>query len=101
MVSNIYTLTKNFPEEEKYGLISQLQRAAISVPSNISEGCGRNTNPQISHFINIALGSLYQVETQVTISSNLNFIKEEIGNELLEEINQLKKMTRAFISSLE
>jgi len=100
LVLSIYNSTKNFPAEEKFGLQSQIQRAAVSIPSNIAEGCGRDTNAQISHFINIALGSLCEVETQLIIAKRLKYINQSKSEILIEEINQLQKMTRTFIKTL-
>ena len=75
-VVSVYELTNNFPKDENFGLISQLRRAAISIPSNIAEGCARGSDKQIYHFVNIALGSLAEVETQLEISQRLGYIKD-------------------------
>jgi len=63
LVKIIYQTSKSFPSEEKFGLTSQIRRAAVSVPSNIAEGCGRDTDPQLKNFMNIAIGSICEVET--------------------------------------
>jgi four helix bundle protein len=76
LVKEIYTLTKTFPKEEMYALSSQLKRAAVSVPSNIAEGCGRNYKKDTIQFLHIARGSLYETETQVEIARMNNFIQE-------------------------
>ena len=75
-VIEIYKLTGNFPKEEIFGLSSQLRRAAISVPSNIAEGCARASDKQIYHFINIAIGSLAEIEAQLEIAYKLEYIAD-------------------------
>ena len=96
LASEIYKATSLFPKEEKYGLVDQLNRSAISVPSDIANGCSRNTDLQMIDFINIAIGSLSKIETQLIISSNLNFINEADGQNLITEVDELKKMATGF-----
>ena len=74
LVKDIYLLTSNFPKEEKFGLISQINRCSISIPSNIAEGSSRSSNKEFSHFIKIALGSLFELETQIILSSDFKMI---------------------------
>ncbi len=76
LVMIIYEITKDFPNNESFGLISQLRRSAVSIPSNIAEGCARGSDKQIYHFVNIALGSLAELETQLEISKRLGYIKD-------------------------
>jgi four helix bundle protein len=89
---NIYKVTSDFPQEEKYGLISQLRRCSISVPSNIAEGAGRSSDKEYKHFIDISYGSLYELETQVVISNRLGLIPDDVFRELDGEINEIQKM---------
>jgi four helix bundle protein len=98
LVTDIYKLTKNFPKEEIYGLSSQMQRAAVSYPSNVAEGAARNSKPDYIRFIYIALGSLSELETQVIISKNLGYTSD--NEKLLNEIEILRKMTLNFIRHL-
>jgi len=70
LTTDIYKLLASFPTDEKFGLISQLKRAAVSVPSNIAEGAGRNSNKEFNHFLSISLGSLFELKTQLIISKN-------------------------------
>ena len=76
LVKDIYLLTKNFPSDEKFGLINQLRRGAVSIPSNIAEGASRQSSKETIQFLYVALGSLSEVETQVEIARNLDYISE-------------------------
>jgi four helix bundle protein len=98
LVTEVYKLTKNFPKEETYGLSSQMQRAAVSYPSNIAEGAARNSKPDYIRFVYIALGSLSELETQVIISKKLGYTSNI--EKLLDEIAILRKMTLNFIKHL-
>jgi four helix bundle protein len=93
LVKWIYEYTADFPKEEMYGLTSQMRRAAVSVPSNIAEGCGRNSSRELSHFLNIALGSLTELDTQVDISIMLSYLKMSSDldkyRELMTRVRQL------------
>lgn len=92
LVTSIYKATKGFPDTERFGLISQLQRAAVSIPSTIAEGAGRNGKGEFWHFLGIALGSSYEVETQLIIANQLNLIESETSTTLLIELNEIQKM---------
>lgn len=97
-VVEIYQLTNGFPESEKYGLISQLRRAAVSVPSNISEGAGRKSKKEFIQFLHIALGSLNEIETQLEIAKRLNYLLSI--EDLLNELIYIKRMILKLIESL-
>jgi len=96
LVTNIYQLTAKFPEDEKFGLISQIKRSSISIPSNIAEGYGRNYRKDYSRFLQIARGSLYESQTQLEIAINLNFITAKD----LKEINDLSIEVEKMLNSL-
>lgn len=98
LVKSVYQLSNNFPKTEQYGLVSQLRRAAISVPSNIAEGCGRNHYKDSIQFFFVARGSLYEIETQLILSSDLGFILEDELNKELEQVTQCKKLLNGFIN---
>ncbi|MCB0371576.1 MAG: four helix bundle protein [Muricauda sp.] len=98
--SDIYQTTSSFPETERFGISNQLRRASVSVPSKISEGCSRKSNKDFSRFLEIAIGSMYELETQLLISNDLGFISEEKTMELMEKLNTIVKMTSKFKSSL-
>jgi four helix bundle protein len=91
-VSSLYACTSKFPKEELFSLTSQIRRAAISVPSNISEGAARKSKAEFLHFIQIALGSLTEIEVQLIISKNLNYLNETQLADLLNERDILAKM---------
>ncbi len=97
----VYKATSNFPKEEIYGLTSQIKRSAISIPSNISEGAGRNSNKEFNHFLGIANGSSYELQTQLIISNKLNLITDETLQPLLKEIEEIQKMTYTFQKTLQ
>lgn len=88
----IYEQTANFPDEEKFGLISQMRRCSVSIASNLAEGAGRNSNGEFNQFLGIAQGSAFELETQVLLASRMNFIKSEIAESLVEEITAIANM---------
>ena len=97
----VYKLTKDFPKEEIYALTSQLKRASVSIPSNIAEGFGRQTDKSFNHFLNISRGSLNEVETQLIIAKELQFsIDDKILDELIFLIEEESKMINAFSKNL-
>lgn len=77
LVSDIYKIVKDFPSDEKFGLILQIKRSCISIPSNIAEGCGQKGEKELIRFLYISLGALAELETQIIIAQRLNFVKEE------------------------
>jgi len=95
MTASVYTLTESFPEREKFGLISQMRRSAVSIPSNIAEGAGRNSDKEFSNFLSIALGSAFELETQLLLSVKLNFVKEENTKKLISDLDSICKMLHA------
>ena len=91
-VKKIYQVTAEFPAEEKFGLVSQMRRSAVSIASNISEGAGRNNKKEFIEFLGIAQGSLSELETQLIISRELGFIEEKLTDELINELDDISKM---------
>lgn len=85
-VVTIYKVTENFPVDEKFGLTSQMRRAAISIPSNIAEGAGRNSDKENLYFLNIALGSIAELDTQLIVANKLGYCKSSAEIELLSTI---------------
>jgi len=96
----IYLLTNKFPETEKYGLITQIQRASVSIPSNIAEGSGRNSEKEFKQFLHIAQGSSFEVETQLLIAQELNILTENEIQEILNQLHQLQRQINHLIGLL-
>ena len=99
-VKNIYQITNKFPKSELFGLASQLRRAAISIPSNIAEGQGRNSSKEFKQFLGVAQGSLAEVETQLIISNEINYLIGEELSSLLIDLDVIRKMIKALSNSL-
>lgn len=95
-----FQLTGSFPKEEKYGMVSQITRAAVSIPSNIAEGSSRASEKDYRRFIEISLGSCFELETQLLISQAVNFGDDEMTNLILREIDEEQKMLMSFINKL-
>lgn len=100
LAKRIYEHTETFPDVEKFGLITQLRRAAISVPVNIAEGCGRGTDKQLSHFLDIAVGSSCELETLIYLSTDMGFLSMDNCTVLTEEIIEIRKMIYSFKNKL-
>lgn len=100
LVKTIYTATAGFPNEEMYGLVSQIRRASVSVPSNIAEGTSRNSDKDFERFLNIALGSLFEVETQLTLAHDLGFIETQEFESICQDIKSVIRMTVKFKRTL-
>ena len=100
MVTQIYTLTRGFPKEELYGLTNQMRRAAVSVPSNIAEGAGRNSSKELLQFLYIATGSLSELETPLIIANNLSYLNNEQKQDIDAILSNIFKMLSGLIQSL-
>jgi len=98
---DVYKATSTFPTDERFGLISQARRAAVSIPSNIAEGAGRNSVKEFNNFLGIANGSSYELQTQLIIANKLAILESEILDPLLTQIDELQKMTYSFQQMLE
>ena len=94
MAAEIYKITKSYPSEEKFGLISQMRRAAVSVSSNIAEGAGRNTKGENRQFVGIAIGSCVELQSQLYLSVKLDFLKSEDAKPLLNRSEHIKNMLK-------
>lgn len=98
---DVYKATSTFPNDERFGLTSQSRRAAISIPSNVAEGAGRNSIKEFNHFLGIANGSSYELQTQLVIANRLAILESEILDPLLAQIDELQKMTYGFQQMLD
>jgi len=100
MVTMIYQITGNFPKEEMYGLTNQMRRSAVSVPSNIAEGAGRNSSKEFVQFLHFAIGSLSELETQLIIAFNLKYISNEQKQKMDVIMNSIFKMLSGLVQSV-
>ena len=96
----IFKITRTFPSDERYGLISQMIRAGVSIPSNIAEGCGRKSNKELHQFLNISLGSAFELETQCIIANEFGYISMEQLDEITALIIEIQKMIHGLQKSL-
>lgn len=96
----VYLITEKFPENEKFGLVSQLRRASISISSNIAEGCSRRSNKDFYRFLEFSMGSAYEIETQIILAADLNFITEKEQTVILTKLESIIKMMSKFMSTL-
>ena len=100
LATEVYRLSAQFPKHEIYGLASQIQRSAVSVPSNIAEGHGRNSNKEFYHFLGVAMGSLAELETQLILAQQLEYLTEELINPVLQISDEIGKMLKGLQKSL-
>ena len=98
LANKIYSISKKFPKEEVYGITSQIRRCSISIPSNIAEGCGRQSSKETIHFLYISRGSLYELETQLIIANDQKYVVEEIFDDGLKQIETCKRLINGFIN---
>ncbi|MDR6545012.1 four helix bundle protein [Chryseobacterium rhizosphaerae] len=100
LAKNIYIVCQEINNDEKYGLISQIKRCTVSIPSNIAEGSGRNSTKEFNHFLAIALGSAFELQTQLILVRELHLLPEEMVNTLLNEVSEIQKMIYSFKNNL-
>ena len=100
MVLNIYKTSRDFPKDELFGLTSQMKRSSSSIPTNIAEGCGRNSDKDFCRFLYIAFGSANELEYQIILSIDLQFIEIENGKKILFQVEEIKKMLNGLITKL-
>jgi len=100
LVEGVYQTTRNWPNEELYGLTAQVRRAAVSIPSNIAEGQGRTSRNEFAHHLSIAHGSLREVETQVLVAQRLHYAEEAIVEELLDLCSEVGRLLQGLLRSL-
>ncbi|MGN7866300.1 four helix bundle protein [Chryseobacterium sp. 22458] len=100
LAKNIYIICQEISSDEKFGLISQIKRCTVSIPSNIAEGSGRNSNKEFNHFLAIALGSAFELQTQLILVKELNLLSEEKVSILLKEVSEIQRMIYSFKNNL-
>lgn len=100
LVTKTYNSTKEFPKEEIFGLTSQIRRCSISIPSNIAEGHGRESNKEYLRFLNISIGSLFELQTQLEIAKNIEYLTEEDFNNLYDDSREIEIMLVSFINKI-
>ena len=100
LAEELYRLSAKLPSDEKFGLISQMRRCVVSIPSNIAEGTGRGTNKDFARFMNIALGSAFELETQVLLSIRLGYL-DQPQNEVLDKVSQIQRMLHSLIIKIQ
>ena len=100
ITNDIYKLTSNFPKSEIYGLVSQMNRCSVSIPSNIAEGSNRG-NKHFNHYLNISLGSSFELQTQLLVSYQNEYLSKEKTEEIENKIIEFQKMTTGFINKLD
>ena len=101
LVKDVFTAVNDLPNNEQYTLGSQIKRSAISIPSNIAEGSGRSSDQQFAYHLNIALGSLFELETQVIILKELDYVGSELVDRLVDQIQEIIKMLIGLVRSLD
>ena len=99
-VTLLYKNTRHFPVEELYGLTSQMRRSAVSIPSNIAEGFGRKSTNEFKRFLQISMGSLFELQTQLEISKNLGYLTEKQFDTLFKDLREIEIMLTSFINSI-
>lgn len=101
LARRIYEVTSTFPANEKFGIVSQMTRAAVSIPSNIAEGAGRNSKKEFANFLSIAVGSIFELHTQIVICEQIGYIDEKTAQELDNQTFTLQQQITAFKQKLE
>jgi four helix bundle protein len=101
LASEIYLLTNSFPGIERFGLISQMQRSAVSIPSNIAEGSAKSSNKDFSRFLEMSIGSSFELETQLILATKLKYLESEVSISTQNKINELQKMIIGFKNKLD
>ena len=97
---SVYRQTEKFPGEERFGLVSQLRRAVVSIESNIAEGCGRDSDPDFARFLRMAMGSAFEAECQLLLARDLEFLTDTEHDDLASTIGEVKRMLKSLISKL-
>jgi four helix bundle protein len=100
LVTEVYSITRLLPKEELYGLVSQIRRSAVSIPSNIAEGYGRYSTNDYTRFLQIAIGSLYELQTQLEICLNLGYLSKDTFEKVYEQSREIERMLSSLIKKV-
>jgi four helix bundle protein len=100
LVVSSYEVTPHFPSEERFGLTRQIRRAAVSIPSNIADGCGRNTEPEMARFLGIAIGSASELDYQILLARDLRYMDEDNYKKLAYQVQEVRRMLYAFMKKV-
>ncbi len=100
LAKKIYLISHKISSDERFGLISQMKRSAVSIPSNIAEGSGRNSEKEFNHFLAIALGSAFELQTQLILSKELELLDDVSANDLIADVSEIQKMIYSFKNNL-
>lgn len=101
LAKDVYLICADLPKDEKFGLISQIKRSVVSIPSNIAEGAGRNSDKEFNHFLGIANASSFELQTQLILTRELNLLNSEKVNHLLINLNEIQRMIYTFKNNLQ
>ena len=98
--AQVYQLTEQFPKKEMYALCDQLQRASVSIPSNVAEECSRRSQNEFAHYLEISLGSSYEIETQMEIAHILKYVTDEQYDDIIEKVQSIEKKLTNLINTI-
>lgn len=98
--AQVYQLTEQFPKKEMHALCDQLQRASVSIPSNVAEGCSRRSQNEFAHYLEISLGSSYEIETQMEIAHILKYVTDEQYDDIIEKVQSIEKKLTNLINTI-
>ncbi len=96
----VYRATKNFPDDERYGLTSQVRRSCTSIPINIAEGCGYDSRAELAHYLQISMGSSSELEYQLFLAHDLNYLSDDVFQELNRNLNEIRRMLNVYIHKI-
>ncbi|MEX0608519.1 MAG: four helix bundle protein [Balneolaceae bacterium] len=100
LVTKVYSAVDSFPDYEKFGIISQIRRSSVSIPANIAEGFGRNSQKDFKRFLHISMGSLFELQTELEVSHNLDYLVKQQFENLYDDTRELERMLSSFIKKM-
>jgi four helix bundle protein len=100
IVVEVYNLTQSLPDSEKYGLQSQMRRCAVSIPSNIAEGCSRRSDKAFANFLEIAIGSAFELQTQLVVAGRIGYFEDSALNSLLEQLDKCQRKINSLLGKM-